>query len=82
MNVQLPSDASKFVESLVSSGEYPSASEAVVEGIRLLKSREQLRADIQAGIDDLDAGRWVDGETLFAELRQQYPKSGDPAQDE
>lgn len=30
--------------------------------------RERLRAELQKGIDDLDAGRSVDGETFFNEL--------------
>lgn len=30
--------------------------------------RERLRAELQKGIDDLDAGRSVDGETFFDEL--------------
>lgn len=31
-----------------------------------------LRADIQLGLDDLDAGRMVDGEELFARLEKKY----------
>lgn len=29
-----------------------------------------LRADIQVGLDQLDAGQWVDGDVMFAELRK------------
>jgi len=74
MHVELSSDASSFIDSLVSSGDFQTPSEAVAEGIRMLMSREKLRAEVQAGIDDLDAGRWVDGETMFAELREQNAK--------
>lgn len=70
MNIQLPSDAMQFVEGLVASGEYDSASDAVVDGVRLLMSRQQLRADVQKGIDELDAGLGVDGQEVFAELRE------------
>ncbi|MBC8350835.1 MAG: CopG family transcriptional regulator [Planctomycetes bacterium] len=69
MNVQLPNDAMQFVEGLVASGEYESTDEAVADGVRLLMSRQRLRADIQKGIDELDAGLGVDGEEVFAELR-------------
>lgn len=69
MNVQLPSDAMQFIEGLVASGEYESAEEAVADGVRLLMSRQRLRADIQKGIDELDTGLGVDGEEVFAELR-------------
>ena len=69
MNVQLPSDAMQFVEGLIASGEYESADEAVADGVRLLMSRQRLRADIQMGINELDLGLGVDGEEVFAELR-------------
>lgn len=69
MNIQLPNDAMQFVEGLVASGEFESANDAVSEGVRLLMNRQRLRADIQKGFDELDAGLGVDGEDLFAELR-------------
>ncbi len=69
MVVHLTSDVLQFVEGLVASGEYKSADEAVAAGVRLLMSRQQLRADIQKGIDELDAGLGIDGEEVFTELR-------------
>jgi len=33
-------------------------------------SRQQLRADIRNGIDELDAGQGIDGERVFAELQR------------
>lgn len=69
MNIQLPNDAMQFVEGLVASGEFESTNDAVTEGVRLLMNRQRLRADIQKGFDELDAGLGVDGEDLFAELR-------------
>jgi antitoxin ParD1/3/4 len=70
MNIDLPIEASQFIEGLVASGEYPSADEAVAEGIRLLMSRQQLRSDIQAGIDELDAGNRTDATEVYAEARR------------
>ena len=70
MNIDLPPDASQFIQGLVASGEYDSPEEAVAEGIRLLMGRQKLRADIQKGIDELDAGQGIEGEQVFAELRQ------------
>ena len=74
MNIELQADAVQFVEGLVASGQYKSANEAVAEGVRLLMSRQRLRADIQKGVDELDAGQGIDGESLFAELRGRAKK--------
>jgi len=70
MNVQLNSEATQFVEGLVAAGQFKSAEEAVAEGVRLLMSQQQLRAEIQKGIAEADAGQTVDGEKVFAELRE------------
>lgn len=70
MNVQLSASAIQFVEGLVASGQFASAEEAVAAGVQLLKNQQQLRAEIQKGIDDADAGRVFDGEEVFAELRE------------
>jgi antitoxin ParD1/3/4 len=68
MTINLPSDMDQFVKELVTNGKYPSEQAAVAEGLRLLMSREQLKAEIAKGIRDLDEGRWYDEETVFAEL--------------
>jgi antitoxin ParD1/3/4 len=75
MNIELPADAIQFIEGLVASGQYKSADEAVADGVQLLKSRQRLRADIQQGIDELDAGQGIDGEQVFAELRARASQS-------
>lgn len=74
MNIDLPAEANGFIEGLVASGEYLSADEAIAAGIQLLMSRQQLRADIQQGIDELDAGEGLDGKQVFAELRERAKK--------
>ena len=70
MQIDLPSDAAHFIEGLVASGEYQSAEEAVADGVRLLMGRQQLRAEIQKGIDELDDNKGIEGATVFAELRE------------
>ncbi|MEO8497685.1 MAG: CopG family transcriptional regulator [Planctomycetota bacterium] len=70
MNVELPAEAVQFVEGLVAAGQYKSANEAVADGIRLLMGRQQLRAEIQLGVDQLDAGQGIDGDVVFGELRE------------
>src|SRR3984893_9894491 len=64
MNVSLTPELERLVNEKVESGLYQTASEVVREALRLLKerdqAREQLRADVQAGFDQLARG---DGRT-------------------
>ena len=73
MNLNLPVEANEFVKSLVAQGKYQSEEEAVVDGIRLLKGREELRVKIAVAIGQLDQGESFDEETVFdgveAEIR-------------
>ena len=80
MNVQLTPDAMQFVEGLVASGQFDSAEAAVAAGVQLLKSQQQLRAEVQKGIDELDAGQGIDGEVVFAELRERAKKAMESAE--
>ena len=80
MNVQLSPDAMQFVEGLVASGQFESAEAAVAAGVQLLKSQQQLRAEIQKGIDELDAGQGIDGEIVFAELRERAKNAMESAE--
>lgn len=68
MNVNLPVEVNDFVRSLVAQGRYQSEEDAVVDGIRLLKAREELRAKMAAGIGQLDRGESFDEEAVFDEV--------------
>jgi antitoxin ParD1/3/4 len=78
MNVSLTPELEKLVERKVRSGRYQSASEVIREGLRLLEDHdrlremrlEEVRRKIQVGIDELDRGEGIDGETVFAELKK------------
>jgi antitoxin ParD1/3/4 len=64
LNVNLTPELETLVRDKVASGRYSSASEVVREALRLMEERDQerhaklqqLRRDIQAGIDSGDAG--------------------------
>ncbi|TDR93154.1 type II toxin-antitoxin system ParD family antitoxin [Enterovirga rhinocerotis] len=68
MNVSLTAEMADFVQSEVQSGRYVSASELVRDGLRMLayeRAQESekaalLKAAVQAGIDDVEAGRISD----------------------
>ncbi|RVT89108.1 type II toxin-antitoxin system ParD family antitoxin [Sphingomonas crocodyli] len=65
-----------FVADLVATGRYNSKSEVLREGVRLIQDREARLASLDAalarGIADADAGRVVDAEEAFADLRKRY----------
>lgn len=78
MNVSLTAELETFVQKRVESGRYQTASEVVREALRLLEEKElvksvrleKLRADVQAGIDELDRGEGIEAEELFADLEK------------
>ncbi len=45
-----------------------------------MMGRQELRADIQKGIDELDAGQGIDGDVVFAELRERARKLTESAE--
>jgi antitoxin ParD1/3/4 len=65
-----------FIEKLIESGRYSTASEIIRDGLRLIEEREQsreaklewLRAAIQEGLDS-GPGREVDSKTLAEEVK-------------
>lgn len=77
MNVSLTPELEQFVQSKVESGMYYSASEVIREGLRMLQEREmlkqiqieELRKEIQKGIEQADRGELVDGEAVFEKIR-------------
>ena len=78
MNVSLTPELEKLVQIKVQSGRYHSASEVIREGLRLLEDQdrlremrlEEVRRKIQAGIDELERGEGIGGESVLAELKQ------------
>lgn len=80
MNVSLTNELETFVDGLVASGMYYSASEVVRDGLRLLKEKEEtksakfleLRRDILIGYEQAKRGesRPLDVEAIKAEGRR------------
>lgn len=70
MSTDIPSDFGATVQKLIADGKFQDESEVIAEGIRLVVAREQLHADIQAGIDQLDRGEGIDAEEVYAKARR------------
>jgi antitoxin ParD1/3/4 len=74
ISAELGENLEKVVADLVENGRYNSKSEVLREGVRLVQEREarlrELDAKIQAGLDDIEAGRVYPAEEVFAELKE------------
>ncbi|EKK01565.1 MAG TPA: CopG family transcriptional regulator [Rhodopirellula baltica] len=75
MNLNLPSEVDDLVKGLVAQGRFTSEEDAIVEGVKLLMGREQLRGEIQRGVRQLDAGEFYDEETVFNEVEAEIDKA-------
>jgi len=73
-NVVITDHQAAFIERMVAAGRYQNASEVLREGLRFVEQREAenaaklkaLRAAIQEGIDDIEAGRYTEFESADA----------------
>jgi len=74
MNVSLTPELEKFVDDTVATGRYSSASEVVRASLRTFQEeenwKEYARAKIAKGVEDVAAGRVVDGETAMKRIRK------------
>ena len=78
MHVSLTPHLEELVRDKVKSGLYNSASEVVREALRLMEDRdrvremrlEDLRKEIQIGIDQLERGEVTPGEEVLRQLRE------------
>jgi antitoxin ParD1/3/4 len=81
MNVSLTPELEKLVKDEIESGDYKSATEVVLEGLRLLRGRREkldaLRREIQLGIDAIEQGRfreYTSVEDLFEDIEAAVTK--------
>ena len=81
MSLTIPHEYAAFIRDSVASGRFGSEDEVVFEALRLLQRHEQklaaLRAEIQVGLDDLDAGdaSELDVEDIIRRGRERMKKS-------
>ncbi len=75
-SVNLGEKLEAFISEAVKGGRYGSRSEVLREGVRLVQEREALMAramaEIQKGIDDIEAGRSEDLEVVADRLQRKY----------
>jgi antitoxin ParD1/3/4 len=66
MNIALTPELEQFIQAQISVGTYATANEVIQDSLRLLQAQItpaspqfQLKAELQKGIDDIEAGRYV-----------------------
>jgi antitoxin ParD1/3/4 len=78
VNISLTPELGAFLQSRVKTGRYQTTSEVVREALRLLERQEkerehvfrQLKAKLQRGAAQAARGELLDGDQVFAELRE------------
>jgi antitoxin ParD1/3/4 len=76
MNIQLAPDQLAKAENLVAIGRYQSIDELVAEGVRLVLSHEELRREIQKGIEQADRGELSDGKEVIERIKERIVRTG------
>lgn len=70
MSTEIPGDLLPFVQRMVAAKRFLNEGDVVAEGLRLLQAREALREEVRKGFEQLDAGRGIPAEQVFARLEQ------------
>lgn len=70
MSAQLTSELQGQIHSIFVGGQYPDENTVLREALDLLQRRDQLRRDLDAGIQQLEEGKTLDGEEVFARLER------------
>jgi|GEM_PF-1557532 len=74
MNISLTPELEKYIEKRVASGSYKTSSEYIREILRTQiehdREREEVRQKIQHGLNQAVAGKFVDPDIVFHELRE------------
>jgi antitoxin ParD1/3/4 len=83
MDIALTPALERLISAKVASGQYETASEVVREALRFLenrdRAREQLRADVQAGFDQLAGGEGPTYKSTGRQLAERIKSRSRPA---
>ena len=70
METNLTPELAQFLTAAVASGKYRDESDVLKEAVRLLQRRDELRAILEVGEKELDAGLGIPAEEAFDWLEQ------------
>lgn len=70
MSIEITPEIEKVVQGIFAGGQYASQGEVISTALSLLQQRDQLRRELQQGVDELDSGQRLDAGQVFTELRR------------
>lgn len=70
MATHLSPEGDRYIKEAVASGTYPSEEVAINEAVELLKRRDELRADVLAGVREADRGELLPADQVFERLEK------------
>jgi antitoxin ParD1/3/4 len=78
MNILLDAEQAAFIQAQLQSGQFSNAEAVVAAALKLMATQqadyqlwlEETRGKIQSGMEDVQRGDVIDGETFLAELQQ------------
>jgi antitoxin ParD1/3/4 len=68
MSLELSQELEMMVQTILRTGQYQSESEVLHEALGLLSRRDDLRKDLQAGMEEIDRGEGIDGDQVIQDL--------------
>ena len=86
MTIALSPETQRLLDERLRAGKYTSADDAVRAGLLLLQQErddaavlEEIKAKLQRGAAQADRGELVDGEVVFAKLRERLGRTSGPS---
>jgi antitoxin ParD1/3/4 len=70
VSTEMSAENERYLDQAVRDGLYASRDQAIDIAVELLKRRDQLRRDVQVGVEQADRGDLIPAEDVFRRLEQ------------
>ena len=70
MSVEMSAENERYLQQAVDRGVFPDRAAAIDEAVELLERRDQLRSDVQTGIEQAERGELIAAEDVFRRLEE------------
>lgn len=69
MHLEISPENEEYIRQMVANGEYRTQGQVLDEALELLKRRDLLRREVNAGVEQLERGEGLPGEQVFQRLQ-------------